>query len=309
MRSLLSLTSEHEIHADMASDPYNLTRDALQLSHRYFASRPDLLARGASEDAEAQSSIPAAPAAAAAFTAAQRALANPATSRAFAAGIQRAGTAVSGNTSSPPPAPPPRSVSSEAVDNDSAPPASAAFSAAQRALANPATSRAFAAGIQRASTAASGNTSSTASPPPAPPPRSASSAAVDDDSAPPVTYGRVAAAAQAFSAAAAAPTPPPPRAANPPTHKRTDSASGLVTQKVRKPPTFMSYYRSLPFSPTTKLFPVRALLTAVLCVAEIWRRGRVVSGRHVPLAAWVDGRKERTAGANAHATCVCGEEG
>ena len=162
----------------MASDHYNLTPDAPRCAHRYFTSRPDLLTRGgltsASEGAETQSSIPAAPAAAAAFTAAQRALANPATSRAFAAGIQRAGNAVSGNTSS------------------------------------------------------------TASPPPVPPSRSASSAAVDNDSAPAISYGRVAAAAQAFSAAA--PTPPPPRAANPPTHKHTDSSTGLIPQKVRKMP-------------------------------------------------------------------------
>jgi len=141
------------------------------LLDEYFASRPDLLARGgptsASEGAEMQSSIPAAPAAAAAFTAAQRALANPATSRALATGIQRAGSAVSGNLSS------------------------------------------------------------TASPPPVPPSRSASSAAVDNDSAPPINFGRVAAAAQAFSAVAV----PPPRAANPPTHKQTDSSSGLVPQK------------------------------------------------------------------------------
>jgi hypothetical protein len=122
----------------------NLTPDALRYSHRYFASRPDLLARGgptsAFEGAETQSSIPAAQAAAA-FTAAQRALANPATSRALAAGIQRAGSAVSGNTSatgSPPPVLPSRSASSAAIDNDSAPPinfgrvaaAAQAFSAA-----------------------------------------------------------------------------------------------------------------------------------------------------------------------------------
>ncbi|KAH9037621.1 SH3-domain-containing protein [Lactarius pseudohatsudake] len=140
------------------------------LLDEYFTSRPDLLARvgGAGEGAEMQ--IPAAPAAAAAFTAAQRALANPATSRALTAGIQRAGSAVSGNVSS------------------------------------------------------------TGSPPPIVPSRSASSAATDNDPAPSINFGRVAAAAQAFSAAAG-PTPPPPRAANPPAHRQAESSSGLVPQK------------------------------------------------------------------------------
>ncbi|KAH8999557.1 SH3-domain-containing protein [Lactarius akahatsu] len=140
------------------------------LLDEYFTSRPDLLARvgGAGEGAEMQSSIPAAPAAAAAFTTAQRALANPATSRALTAGIQRAGSAVSA--------------------------------------------------------------SSTGSPPPIVPSRSASSAATDNDPAPSINFGRVAAAAQAFSAVAG-PTPPPPRAANPPAHRQAESSSGLVPQK------------------------------------------------------------------------------
>jgi hypothetical protein len=100
----------------------------------------------------------------------------------------------------------------------------AAQQAAQRALANPATSRALAAGFQRAGNAVVN--SSTTSPPPVPPSRSSSSTAVDGDTAaaPAINFGRVAAAAQAFSG--------PPRAANPPTHKQTDSGSGLVPQKV-----------------------------------------------------------------------------
>ncbi|KAI9466572.1 SH3-domain-containing protein [Lactarius psammicola] len=145
------------------------------LLDEYFASRPDLLSHvgGAGGptsafDAGTQSSIPAAPAAAAAFTAAQRALANPATSRALAAGIQRAGSAVSA--------------------------------------------------------------SSTGSPPPVAQSRSASSAAADNDPAPSINFGRVAAAAQAFSAAGA-PTPPPPRAANPPAHKHAEPSTSLVQQK------------------------------------------------------------------------------
>ncbi|KAN0140158.1 SH3 domain containing protein [Lactarius tabidus] len=125
--------------------------------------------------------------------------------------------------------------SDSAADIQSPIPAAAAFTAAQRALANPATqqaaqralanpatSRALAAGFQRAGNAALA--SSTTSPPPAPPSRSSSSTAVDSDAAAPaINFGRVAAAAQAFSG--------PPRAANPPTHKQTESAGGLVPQK------------------------------------------------------------------------------
>ena len=95
--------------------------------------------------------------------------------------------------------------------------AAAAFTAAQRALANPATSRALAAGIHRAGNAVAA--SSTGSPPPS---------TDNGASAPPsINFGRVAAAAQAFS--------PPPKAANPPTHRQPETAAsgGLVPQKVR----------------------------------------------------------------------------
>ena len=111
-----------------------------------------------------QSPIPAA----AAFTAAQRALANPATQRALAnpatqralvSGFQRAGNAVvASSTGSPsPPAPPSRSVSSTGVDNNdaTAPPpinfgrvaaAAQAFSAPPRAPNPPAHKQPDAAG-------------------------------------------------------------------------------------------------------------------------------------------------------------------
>ncbi len=168
-----------------------ISQRAPRCSHRYFTSRPDLLARvgsagGPFEGAETQSSIPAAPAAAAAFTAAQRALANPATSRAFATGIQRAGSAVSGHASS------------------------------------------------------------TGSPPPVAPSRSASSTAVDNDPAPPINFGRVAAAAQAFSAAAG-PTPPPPRTANPPAINRQNLRAAWFHKRCEMPPRAIGGL-SLPFS-------------------------------------------------------------
>ncbi|KAF8263428.1 hypothetical protein EI94DRAFT_1740915 [Lactarius quietus] len=113
--------------------------------------------------------------------------------------------------------------SSDNAEMQSPIPAAAAFSAAQRALANPATSRALASGFQRAGNAVA---ASATSPPPAPSSRSPSSTAVDSEAAPSINFGHVAAAAKAFSAVS-----PPPRASNPPTHKQTDSASGLVPQK------------------------------------------------------------------------------
>ncbi|KAI0250517.1 hypothetical protein BJV78DRAFT_1283134 [Lactifluus subvellereus] len=196
------------------------------LLDEYFASRPELLTRvggsseiPATERTETQPLPQLSPAAAAAIaTTAQRALANPATSRALAGGFQRASSSLSGNTAS-------ATTTPNAMNADHA---AAVATTAQRALANPAASRALAAGFQRASSslAGTGNTASAAAAPNAP---NADHAA----SSPAVSVGRVAAAAQAFSGAPSA-TPSPPRRGNPlapaPAVQRAD-LGGLAPQK------------------------------------------------------------------------------
>jgi hypothetical protein len=116
---------------------------------------------------------------------------------------------------------------SPATSTEGVPQAAVIATAAQRALANPAASRALATGFQRASNSLSGNDNG-------PSATTTSNPSNADHAAPAVNVGRVAAAAQAFSAAAS-PTPLLPRQAKPPVpapaHKRTDS-SGLVPQKV-----------------------------------------------------------------------------
>ncbi|KAH9978242.1 hypothetical protein BGW80DRAFT_1456320 [Lactifluus volemus] len=115
---------------------------------------------------------------------------------------------------------------SPATSIEGVPQAAVIATAAQRALANPAASRALATGFQRASNSLSGNDNG-------PSATTTSNPSNADHAAPAVNVGRVAAAAQAFSAAAS-PTPLLPRQAKPPVpapaHKRTDS-SGLVPQK------------------------------------------------------------------------------
>ncbi|KAH9995187.1 hypothetical protein BJV74DRAFT_338578 [Russula compacta] len=150
------------------------------LLDEYFTSRPDLLSRvggaaGNSEraDTETQSTPGSVPIPGAAITAAQRALANPATSRVLAAGLQRAASSNTGGSGHP-----------------------------------------STASVAAAATAASSLSSS------------AHNAPVENanDRAPTVNVGRVAAAAQAFSS-----TSPAPASA---AHKRADSSSGgLAPQK------------------------------------------------------------------------------
>lgn len=142
---------------------------------RYFTSRPDLLSRVGGADTETQSPPGSVPIPGAAITAAQRALANPATSRVLAAGLQRTASSNTGGSSGHP--------STAAV-------ATAASSLSSLSLS------------------------------------SAHNAPVDNanDRAPTVNVGRVAAAAHAFSSTA----PAPASAA----HKRADSSGGLVPQKV-----------------------------------------------------------------------------
>ncbi|KAI0269437.1 hypothetical protein BC834DRAFT_866249 [Gloeopeniophorella convolvens] len=192
------------------------------LLDEYFASRPDILPRAGGGPGAHGAAPPQVPQAAVA--AAQRAFANPAATRALAAGFQRAATSAGA----------PASVAALAAPSfAAAAPSLAAAAVTTTASASPTPPPAPA---PRSMPPPPGARSMPPPPaprrrdptPPSPPPGPDHELNPEPEPEPALSVrGRVAAAAQQFSA------PPPPRAAHMPAHKAADTGEGrgLVVQK------------------------------------------------------------------------------